>query len=90
MPNKLANSILIILIPFSRSQHVLTAGQTAATSRAITDALAYLKAMTLVTLVILGETPVWVLTPEGRKLACQLRDNGQEGLVLKAMQPKLL
>ena len=90
MPNKLANSVLVALIPSSLSQRQLTNGQAAAKKHSIGEALAYLKAMRLIALVMLDKMPVWVLTPAGRKVATELRDNGQEGLSLKGTQPKLL
>ena len=90
MPNKLAKSVLIALIPSSLSQRLLTNGQAAAKKHTIIEALAYLKTMNLIALVMLDEMPVWALTPRGRKVATELRNGGQEGLVLKATQPKLL
>ena len=50
MPSKLANSVLVALIPSSLSQHQLTTGQTAAMSRAIGEALGTLKNQGLVAL----------------------------------------
>ncbi len=70
----LQDRILIALLPKCLTISQLTQGQPRESQRDIVCALSDLKNQTLVTMVVLEGTPVWVLTRTGRTVATMRRD----------------